>query len=49
MSDIRHYRIVPNQRAPFKFFGCLGCLITIFVIGGILGLLWQGWSFILGL
>ena len=48
MNDIREYRVTFN-RQPFRFFGCVGCLITIFVIGGIVGLLWQGWRVLFGI
>ena len=33
----------------FKFAGCAGCLITIFVLGGILGVLLFGWQKLLSL
>jgi hypothetical protein len=48
MNDIREYRVTFSER-PFRLFGCIGCLVTLFVIGGIVGLLWQGWRSLLGL
>ncbi len=48
MNDIREYSVRLNRR-PFRIFGCLGCLVTLFVVGGIFGLLWQGWKALLGL
>ncbi|MEY4879057.1 MAG: hypothetical protein RJB62_526 [Pseudomonadota bacterium] len=48
MNDIHEYRIIPNRR-PFRIFGCLGCLLTVFVLGGIFGLLALGWKALLGL
>jgi hypothetical protein len=48
MSDINEYRVTFNRR-PFRIFGCLGCLVTLFIIGGIIGLLWQGWRSLLGI
>ena len=47
MNDIREYRVT-FHRSPIRLFGCIGCLITIFVIVGIIGLLWQGWRVLFG-
>ncbi len=47
MHDIDEYRVTFNRR-PFRIFGCVGCLVMLFVVGGIVGLLWQGWRSLLG-
>jgi len=48
MNEINEYRVTVNPR-PFRVFGCIGCLVTVFIVGGIVGLLWQGWRSLLGL
>jgi hypothetical protein len=48
MSDLREYRVIVH-RQPFRLFGCVGCLVSLFVLGGIVGLLWLGWRSLLGL
>ena len=39
--QLRVYFAPPRR---FKFAGCAGCLIAIFVLGGILGVLLFGWQ-----
>ncbi len=52
MSDDPHYRpdyrIIIHRYPALRGFGCIGCLITIFIVGGIVGLLWSGWRSLLG-
>jgi hypothetical protein len=48
MNEVHEYRVTVDNR-PFRIFGCIGCLVTIFVIVGIIGLLLQGWRAVLGL
>ena len=48
MNEINEYRVTVNPR-PFRVFGCIGCLVTVFIVGGIVGLLGQGWVSLLEL
>jgi hypothetical protein len=41
------YRVYFNG-PRLRGFGCIGCLLVIFVLGGILGILLAGWKFLLG-
>jgi hypothetical protein len=42
------YRVYFNPGPRLRGFGCVGCLLVIFVIGGILGILLFGWKTLLG-
>lgn len=44
-----NFRIYFTPPRRFGFAGCAGCLIVIFVVGGILGVLLFGWQKLLGL
>jgi len=48
MNEIREYRVTFHRRS-FRLFGCAGCLVMLFVAGGIVGLLWLGWRSLLGI
>ncbi|HVU19540.1 MAG TPA: hypothetical protein VHE09_02340 [Rhizomicrobium sp.] len=49
MSDrLPEYRVYFNPGPRFKGLGCAGCLLAIFVLGGILGILLFGWKTLLG-
>lgn len=45
-SDVRVYFNPPPR---FRAFGCAGCMVVLFVLGGILGVLLIGWKALLGL
>lgn len=52
MSDLRpdpQVRIYFNPPPVFRTFGCLGCLVALFVVGGIIGVLLFGWKTLLGM
>ena len=44
--DVRVYFTPPPA---FRAFGCAGCLIALFVVGGIMGVLLFGWKTLLGM
>ncbi|MBN9531744.1 MAG: hypothetical protein J0I26_11325 [Alphaproteobacteria bacterium] len=44
-----NFRIYFTPPRRFRALGCAGCLITLFVIGGIFGVLLFGWQKLLGL
>lgn len=46
-NQLPEYRIYVN-RGRLRGFGCVGCLLAIFVIGGVLGILLFGWKTLLG-
>ena len=48
MSNDPNIRVYFNPPRIVRGFGCVGCLLAIFVIGGIVGLLWSGWKALLG-
>lgn len=52
MSDrYRIVEIVMDRRRPpwrLRLAGCAGCLVSLFVLGGILGVLLFGWRQLLG-
>jgi hypothetical protein len=43
--DVRVYFTPP---AALRGCGWIGCIVAIFVIGGVVGLLWSGWKALLG-
>jgi hypothetical protein len=49
MSQLPEYRVIFNPPPRFRAFGCAGCLIAVFVVGGIVGVLLFGWKTLLGL
>jgi hypothetical protein len=49
MDDLPQTRIYFNPRPMIGGFGCVGCLIAIFVVGGIVGVLLFGWKTLLGM
>ena len=42
-------RVYFNPPPVFRTFGCLGCLLAVFVVGGIVGVLLFGWKTLLGM
>ena len=42
-------RVYFNPPPQFKAIGCAGCLLMLFVVGGILGVLLFGWKTLLGM
>jgi hypothetical protein len=42
-------RVMFTPPPAFRAMGCAGCLIALFVVGGIVGLLMAGWKALLGL
>jgi hypothetical protein len=49
MLQIPDYRVYLNLSPGFRALGCMGCLVAIFVLGGIFGVLLFGWKTLLGL
>ena len=50
MSDpLPEYRVYFNPRPPLRGIGCAGCLLGLFVLGGIVGILLFGWKSLLGM
>ena len=50
MSDLPpdpRVRVFFNPRPMLRGFGCFGCLIALFIVGGIVGLLVLGWKALL--
>jgi hypothetical protein len=39
----------PFWRSIFRSMGCVGCLVALFVVGGIMGVLLFGWKTLLGM
>jgi hypothetical protein len=49
MTDLDPHTRIYFTPPPFlRGFGCGGCLLAIFVIGGIVGVLLFGWKTLLG-
>jgi hypothetical protein len=49
MTDLDpHTRIYFTPPRFMRGFGCAGCLLAIFVLGGIIGVLLFGWKTLLG-
>jgi hypothetical protein len=42
-------RVYFSPPPVFRTFGCAGCLIGLFVVGGIIGVLLFGWKTLLGM
>jgi hypothetical protein len=42
------FRVYFNPGPRLRGLGCLGCLLVIFVLGGLLGILVYGWRVLLG-
>lgn len=42
------FRVYFNAPRGFGFMGCAGCLVALFVLGGVVGLLVLGWRALLG-
>ncbi len=50
MSDpLPQLRVYFNPPPQFKAMGCVGCLVMLFVVGGIVGVLLFGWKTLLGM
>lgn len=47
--QLPEYRVYINGPPHMRAFGCVGCLVAIFVLGGIIGVLLFGWKTLLGL
>jgi hypothetical protein len=43
------FRVYFNPPPGFRAIGCAGCMIMLFIVGGILGVLLFGWEKLLGL
>ncbi len=43
------FRVYFSPPAGFRAMGCAGCLITLFIVGGIMGVLLFGWKTLLGM
>lgn len=41
------FRVYVSPTRGARLFGCLGCLVALFVLGGIVGLLIMGWRALL--
>jgi hypothetical protein len=48
MKDLREYRVYFNPFPRFRLVGCMGCLMALFILGGIVGVLLFGWKTLLG-
>ncbi len=49
MSQLPEYRVYFNAGPKLRGFGCVGCLMAIFILGGIVGVLLFGWKTLLGM
>jgi hypothetical protein len=49
MPEVPEYRVYFNPPPRLRTFGCAGCLIAIFVAGGVVGVLLFGWKTLLGM
>lgn len=49
MDELPPYQVRIYASPQFRFLGCAGCLIAIFVMGGIVGVLLFGWKTLLGM
>lgn len=43
------FRVYVRTPGPLRFVGCAGCLVALFVLGGLAGVLLLGWKALLGL
>lgn len=43
------FRVYLTPPRAWRFFGCAGCLVLLFILGGIAGVLLLGWKALLGL
>ena len=48
-QQLPEYRVVFNPGPRLRGFGCAGCLLGVFVLGGIVGVLLFGWKTLLGM
>jgi hypothetical protein len=48
MSQIPQFNVTVRASPQLKFIGCAGCLVALFVVGGIVGVLLFGWKTLLG-
>lgn len=49
MSQIPQFRVTINAPPSLRIAGCAGCLLMLFVLGGIVGVLLFGWKTLLGM
>ena len=49
MSQIPQFNVIVRASPQLKLVGCAGCLVAIFALGGIVGLLLFGWKTLLGM
>ncbi len=49
MSQRPQFNVVVNVSPQLKILGCAGCLLSIFIMGGIVGVLVFGWKTLLGM
>ncbi len=47
-NQLPNYRVYFTPPPLLRGFGCLGCLLALFVLGGIVGVLLFGWKTLLG-
>jgi hypothetical protein len=48
MARLPEYRIILHSPRGLGALGCVGCLLAIFVVGGVVGVLLFGWKTLLG-
>jgi hypothetical protein len=48
-DQLPEYRVYFNPGPRLRGFGCAGCLLAIFILGGIVGILFAGWKALLGM
>lgn len=49
MSQFPQYNVTVRASPQLKLMGCAGCLVGLFVVGGIIGVLLFGWKMLLGI
>ena len=49
MSQFPRTNFSVKLSPQWGLMGCAGCLVMIFVLGGLLGVLLMGWKFLLGM
>ena len=48
-SNDPHFRVYVTPPRLWRFAGCAGCLVLLFILGGMAGVLLLGWKALLGL
>jgi hypothetical protein len=49
MNGLPPLYVTVNASPQLKMVGCAGCLVALFVLGGIVGVLLFGWKTLLGM